>query len=374
MGYLSIQTESGKKMSLYNLEQYLTDSGKTLDLSDIITRKLLLNGRYFEFAGELNQYIADHPRITQLIIKSSLLQELIGIDSTHCSQALSEESKAVDSTGCPVMPVKMGNIRKLKIKAEQDIASLAHWYSFGRSFFFFLRNNRQLQEIDCRNDTLTEMATIDYPSRDPSQNKVILKLRYSGKYSDDTSCIKDLLFPCGIHLGLLQYYYGMTIREIAIYYEWLNLKEEDAVVKGMLPSSRRVTGVEDSWVGLKAKDPLMFNQVSIPKIDLPHPAPIMQQEPLTRLQTIRAVFQPTFLIELASTLFKEARQPKNLCIISILVSSLITISLPVNVTLAASIGVVSAIGFYAVGRHSILPTRENAMQPYDSILGPYRIG
>lgn len=83
MGYLSIQTESGKKMSLYNLEQYLTDSGQTLDLSDIITRKLLLNGRYFEFAGELNQYIAEHPLITQLIIKSSLLQELIGIDSTH---------------------------------------------------------------------------------------------------------------------------------------------------------------------------------------------------------------------------------------------------------------------------------------------------
>jgi len=89
---------------------------------------------------------------------------------------------------------------------------------------------------------------------------------------------------------------------------------------------------------------------------------------------MHTVFQASFFMGVASRLFEQARNKANLCFIAIILAGLIAVNMPTNIVIAASIGIVSGIGFYALGRNSILPTRENAMQPYNSVLGSYRIG
>lgn len=123
-----------------------------------------------------------------------------------------------------------------------------------------------------------------------------------------------------------------------------------------------------TWVGLKATTPLLHKNISIPKFELPDLSQTSQR-PVTN-----EVLQASSFMNMTSRLLDRARNPLNLCCISIILAWLVTISLPTSITIAAGIGLVSGIGFYALGRHSILPTRENAMQPCDSFLGSYRIG
>lgn len=350
-------------MSIYNFQQYLSQDSHTLDLSDIITDKLLLNATFFfTFTAELNNYLALNSNITQLIIKPSLLREIIGIDTNAPYTPIASEPEATDSMGHAIMPFIMNNISKLTIKNGADANNINGLDMFGRSFYFFLQKNPQLNEIDCRSDSFSYSSTIIYPSNQSNQSTPFLTLIYSGCYPQDFYSS----IPNGIHRGILEYYYRMTRRELAVYYEWVSLKGNNTV-KGLNHSTRRPSADEKSWIGLKASDPLIHRNVSIPKIELLDPLLKPQQETNTRLQA-------SFIMDLARRLLDEFRKPINLCFISIIIAGLIAINLPTNVAISAGIGIVSAIGFYALGRHSILPTRENAMQPYNSILGSYRIG
>jgi len=70
-------------MSIYGLDQYLSDDTQILDLSEIIPEKLFLNGNFVTFTAELNAYLSGMQSITQLTISSSLLEEIIGTDFNY---------------------------------------------------------------------------------------------------------------------------------------------------------------------------------------------------------------------------------------------------------------------------------------------------
>lgn len=344
-------------MPVYNLEQYITNDN-VLDLSDIITKKLLLNSSSFTlFNQELNDFLLKHPLIHQLTINPSLLTELIGKNSDTLRESTI---------------LTMPHIRKLKIKATKDLFNYNNYCTslYKKMFYNFLHSNPQLKEIDCRDDSIEDCSTITYPNRDMHRTESFLTLLHSGNQSQDTFLTDDLFCPHSIHLGLLEHYYGMSPREIAFYFEWNNLQGE-ATVKG-LPAIPRSTEAEKAMVGLKATDPLMYRGISIPRIELPNlqVPPTREQEACltTMAAEIPKLLQPSFIIKLANTLFDQARNPDNLCLLSIAVAGLIAVSLSANIVLATSIGVVSGIGFYSLGRHSILPTRANAMQDYISVL------
>ncbi len=365
----------GNRMPLYNLEQYHSEDTNTLDLSDIIPEKLFLNGRFVEFTAELNAYLSRMPDITQLTISSSLLKEIIGIDFNSPNAPITSQPQAQDSTGCVISPLLLNNVSKLKIKGNERNLNSDIWYCMGRSFYYFLTNNPQLKVIDCRNDMLSESSTIGYPKNNPNEEEPFLTLIHSGKQSQDFSYANDLLFPCAIHNGLLEYYYKMTKRDLAFYYEWTHLKE-GKIVQG-LPAVKNSTKNERLWRGLNHDQAFSHNGVDIPKIDLPNLIATAPEQ-LTFIETWRremnTVLQASFFMGVASRLFDQARNKANLCFTAIILAGLIAVNMPTNVVIAASIGIVSAIGFYALGRNSILPTRENAMQPYNSLLGSYRIG
>ena len=365
----------GDRMPLYNLEQYHSEDTNTLDLSDIIPEKLFLNGRFVEFTAELNAYLSRMPDITQLTISSSLLKEIIGIDFNSPNAPITSQPQAQDSTGCVISPLLLNNVSKLKIKGNERTLNSDIWYCMGRSFYYFLTNNPQLKVIDCRNDTLSESSTIGYPKNNPNEEEPFLTLIHSGKQSQDFYYADDLLFPCAIHNGLLEYYYKMNKRALIFYYEWTHLQTGE-IVQG-LPTVKKSTENEVLWTGLKADEAFSHQGVDIPKIDLPNLIATAPEQ-LTIIETWRremsTVLQASFFMGVASRLFDQARNKANLCFTAIILAGLIAVNMPTNIVIAASIGIVSGIGFYALGRNSILPTRENAMQPYNSVLGSYRIG
>ena len=167
----------------------------------------------------------------------------------------------------------------------------------------------------------------------------------------------------------------MTKRDLVFYYEWTHLKE-GMVVQG-LPAVKNSTTNEQLWRGLTHDQAFSHNGVDIPKIDLPNLIATAPEQ-LTIIETWRRemsiVLQASFFMGVASRLFDQARNKANLCFTAIILAGLIAVNMPTTIVIAASIGIVSGIGFYALGRNSILPTRENAMQPYNSVLGSYRIG
>ena len=222
---------------------------------------------------------------------------------------------------------------------------------------------------------LSESSTIGYPKNNPNEEEPFLTLIHSGKQSQDFSYANDLLFPCAIHNGLLEYYYKMNKRALIFYYEWTHLQTGE-IVQG-LPTVKKSTENEVLWTGLKADEAFSHQGVDIPKIDLPNLIATAPEQ-LTIIETWRremsTVLQASFFMGVASRLFDQARNKANLCFTAIILAGLIAVNMPTNIVIAASIGIVSGIGFYALGRNSILPTRENAMQPYNSVLGSYRIG
>lgn len=350
-------------MPTYNLEQYIVND-VILDLCDIIPDKLLLNSSSFTlFKQELNDFLLTHPNTNQLEIKPSLLIQLADTDSRPSTT---------------IFPLQLPHIVKLKIKATNDLIKFKPYsaYAFGQAFYKLLSNNPQLKEIDCRDDTIQNSSTIVYPDRDSSKNDAILTLHYSGEYSHDTFHADDLFSTNAIHVGLLEYYYEMSPRERIFYFEWNDLKD-GVTVQGLPPVSRSSQN-ERTWVGLKSTDPLILNNVSIPRIELPPSSLPPRREQATYFSTMtattRILLQPSFIIALANQLFDQARNPAHLCSLSLALAGLMTALLPTNIVLAASLGVVSGLGFYALGRHSILPTRENAMQDYASVLGSYTRG
>ena len=362
-------------MPIYGLAQYVSEDGSTLDLFDIIPEKLFLNGSFVEFTAELNAYLLSMPGITQLTISSSLLKEIIGIDFNSPNAPITSQPQAQDSTGCVISPLLLNNVSKLKIKGNERTLNSDIWYCMGRSFYYFLTNNPQLKVIDCRNDMLSESSTIGYPKNNPNEEEPFLTLIHSGKQSQDFSYANDLLFPCAIHNGLLEYYYKMNKRALIFYYEWTHLQTGE-IVQG-LPTVKKSTENEVLWTGLKADEAFSHQGVDIPKIDLPNLIATAPEQ-LTIIETWRremsTVLQASFFMGVASRLFDQARNKANLCFTAIILAGLIAVNMPTNIVIAASIGIVSGIGFYALGRNSILPTRENAMQPYNSVLGSYRIG
>ncbi len=362
-------------MPIYGLEQYVSEDTQILDLSEIIPEKLFLNGSFVEFTAELNAYLSGMPGITQLTISSSLLKEIIGIDFNFRSVPITSQPQAQDSTGCVISPLFLNNVSKLKIKGNERTLNSNIWDCMGRSFYYFLTNNPQLKEIDCRNDMLSEISTIGYPKNNPNEEELFLTLIHSGKQSQDFSYANDLLFPRAIHYGLLEHYYKMNKRALIFYYQWTHLPT-GGIVQG-LPTVKKSTENELLWTRLKADKPFIHNGVDIPKIDLPNLI-ATPPEQLTIIETWRRemsiVLQASFFMGVASRLFDQARNKANLCFTAIILAGLIAVNMPTNIVIAASIGIVSGIGFYALGRNSILPTRENAMQPYNSVLGSYRIG
>ncbi len=354
-------------MSIYGLAQYFSGDTQILDLSEIIPEKLFLNGNFVTFTAELNAYLSGMPSITQLTISSSLLEEIIGIDFNCSGVPITSQPQAKDSTGCVTIPLFLHNVSKLKIKGNSTILTC-----MGGSFCRFLKNNPNLIQIDCRDDMLLESYNIVYPNNNLNENKLLLTLIHSGKPALDN----NFVFPGAIHNVLLEHYYKMARRDRVFYYQWTNLKK-GGVVQRLLPEVDNPPTHEQCWIGLTHDQAFIHNGVNIPKIHLPNliaPPPEQLTFPETWRCEMHTVFQASFFMGVASRLFEQARNKANLCFIAIILAGLIAVNMPTNIVIAASIGIVSGIGFYALGRNSILPTRENAMQPYNSVLGSYRIG